>query len=233
MHTPDTRVPFEETLSGIDTLYKEGKFTKFGLSNYTPEQVEEVLKICNEKGFVLPSVYQGSYSAVARLPEDRLLPLLRMHNISFYAYSPIAGGFLAKESQQFRDDSLRGRWGKDSFLGIVYQFLYNKPDALDTLDEWHKIAKAEGISTVEMAYRWVAYNSALDSSLGDGIVIGASTIEQWKMNLAAIQKGPLSTKTAARIDALWGPLKPTSVFSNFEAVAGVMALKKSKLSDGQ
>lgn len=74
MHAPDTRVPLEETVSGFDALYREGTIKRLGLSNYTPKQVEEVVKVCHDKGFVLPSVFQGSYSAVARLAEDKLLP---------------------------------------------------------------------------------------------------------------------------------------------------------------
>jgi aflatoxin B1 aldehyde reductase len=217
------RVPFEETLSGIDALYREGRFKHFGIANHTAEQVEEVVNICKEKNFVLPTFFQGSYNPIARLPEDELLPVLRKHNISFVAYSPMAGGFLAKTSQQFRDqpDSLQGRWNKAGFLGKVYQFLYNKPRALDALDKWHEIAAAEGISGAEMAYRWVAHNSALTKD--DGMVIGATTIEQWKSNLKAVQKGPLSPETAAKIDALWTPeLKMETVSDNWEAVKAVM-----------
>ncbi|ROV96064.1 hypothetical protein VPNG_09125 [Cytospora leucostoma] len=155
LHAPDIRVPIEETLSGFDALYKEGLFKHFGLANHTAEQVEEVVKICKEKSFVLPSVFQGSYKPIARLPEERLLPVLRKHNISFVAYSPMAGGFLAKTSQQFRDQpgSLHGRWDKAGFLGKVYHFLYNRPLSLEALDKWHEIAAAKGISGREMAYR--------------------------------------------------------------------------------
>ncbi|KAI1880168.1 hypothetical protein JX265_001789 [Neoarthrinium moseri] len=145
------------------------------------------------------------------------------HKISFVAYSPMAGGFLAKTSQQFRHqpESFHGRWDRAGFLGNVYHFLYNKPPALEALDKWNEIAAAEGISGEEMAYRWVAYNSALTTD--DDMVIGATTIEQWKSNLAAIQKGPLSPETAARIDALWTPeLKKDGILDNFVAIKGAM-----------
>lgn len=217
------RVPLEETLSGFDALYKEGVFKHFGLANHTAEQVEDVVKVCKDNSFVLPTVFQGSYNPLARLPEDQLLPVLRKHNISFVAYSPLAGGFFAKTSEQFRDpDSLQGRWHESGFLGKVYQFLYNKPLPLQALDTWHEIAAAEGISGPEMAYRWVAYNSALTKN--DGMVVGATTIDQWKSNLAAIQKGPLSAETAAKIDALWTPeLKAMGTLDNWVAVRAVMA----------
>lgn len=101
--------------------------------------------------------------------------------------------------------------------------MFNTPNALEALDKWHEIAQAEGISAVEMAYRWVVHNSTLDGSLGDGVVIGASTTEQWKENLAAIQKGPLSSEAIANIDALWGPLQSESYYCNLDVVIEIMA----------
>lgn len=100
MHSPDTGVQFEETLRGIDEAYRAGGFKRFGLSNYSVGHVKEVLEVCKQKGYVLPSVYQGNYSAIARRAEDELFPLLRQHNISFYAYSPIGGGFLVSNDSR-------------------------------------------------------------------------------------------------------------------------------------
>lgn len=34
LHGPDRTVPFEATLKAINDLYKEGKFKRFGISNY-------------------------------------------------------------------------------------------------------------------------------------------------------------------------------------------------------
>ena len=38
--------------------------------------------------------HQGMYSAITRQVEQELIPCLRYHNISFYAYSPLGGGIL-------------------------------------------------------------------------------------------------------------------------------------------
>ena len=54
-----------------------------------------MLKICKENNYVLPTVYQGNYNAITRKNEDELFPLLKKEKISFYAYSPVAGGFFA------------------------------------------------------------------------------------------------------------------------------------------
>ena len=44
------------------------------------------MRITKEKGFVQPSVYQGMYNLIARAGEAELFPVLRKHNISFYAW---------------------------------------------------------------------------------------------------------------------------------------------------
>ena len=59
---------------------------QFGVSNFSPEQLEELLKVCDEKGYVKPSYYQGQYNALCRRPEDRLLQIVRKHNMSFIAF---------------------------------------------------------------------------------------------------------------------------------------------------
>jgi aflatoxin B1 aldehyde reductase len=34
LHGPDRRTPFEETLREVNELYEEGRFNRFGISNY-------------------------------------------------------------------------------------------------------------------------------------------------------------------------------------------------------
>ena len=89
---PDHKTPIEETLEAINEVHKQGHFKRFGLSNYQAEDVERIYKHCKEHNYVLPTVYQGNYSPVARKQEQLLFPTLRKYNIAFYAYSPLAGG---------------------------------------------------------------------------------------------------------------------------------------------
>jgi aryl-alcohol dehydrogenase-like predicted oxidoreductase len=35
LHGPDRQVPYERTLEAVNNLYKEGKFKRFGISNYS------------------------------------------------------------------------------------------------------------------------------------------------------------------------------------------------------
>ncbi|KAJ4418485.1 hypothetical protein N0V82_005565 [Gnomoniopsis sp. IMI 355080] len=214
LHAPDRRVPFADTLKGINQVYQSGAFRRFGLSNFLPGEVEEVVKICKENNYILPTVYQGSYSAIQRLMEDELLPILRMHKICYYAYSPSAGGFLAKTPEQLKTRSST-RWDPSNLMGEMYRNLFAKEANIEALGRWHEIADAEGISGIDMAYRWVVHNSVLDGSLGDSIVFGALKEDHLRSTIAAIEKGPLSENAVAEIDKIWERVKVDSHLDNF------------------
>ncbi|KAJ5582663.1 hypothetical protein N7535_001283 [Penicillium sp. DV-2018c] len=216
LHAPERRVPLEDLLAAVNSNYQAGKFKRFGLSNYLAEEVEEVVRICREKNYVLPSAYQGNYSAVARRTEKELFPTLRKHNISFYAYSPIAGGFLTKDVEKLIAGG-DGRWDPESYIGKLYHALYNKSSMLEGLKLWEKISKDTGLSKAELAYRWVAHNSALDASFGDGMLFGSSSVEQLKQTLDILGKGPLDVEIVAQIEQVWKVVEADSPLDNFNA----------------
>lgn len=202
----------ESTLAGINKLHQKGAFKRFGLSNYSPQDVEKVYEHCKEKGYVLPTVYQGNYNAVARRVESSLFPTLRKLGMSFYAYSPIAGGFLTKTKQQI--DEGAGRFDPNTQVGKMYRGLYAKPTYLEVLAEWQETAKEEGCTGAELAYRWVSHNSALKADLGDAIIIGASSTEQINQTVAGLKKGHLSKKACEKIEEIWHKIKNEAPLDN-------------------
>lgn len=212
LHSPDPDTPLEQTLEGVNEVYKTGAFKRFGLSNYTADAVQKAYDIAKERGWVLPTVYQGNYNPVARKQETVLFPTLRKLGIAFYAYSPLAGGFLTKTAQQVRDGA--GRFN-EQVIGGMYRQLYARPTLLDALDKWAQIADAENVSRAELAYRWVAYHSPLKPEQGDALIIGASSVEQLEQTLTGIEKGPLSDKAVKAIDQVWEQVKDEAPLDNF------------------
>ncbi len=136
-------------------------------------------------------MYSANYSAVARHPEATLFPLLRKLKISFYAYSPIGGGFLVKDAAQLRAGQIGGRYGFENTVGDMFRALYCKGSILAALDEWEIISHEAGITKAALAYRWVAHNSMLKGTYEDAIIFGASTVPQLNETLTAIEAGPL------------------------------------------
>ncbi|TLD33448.1 hypothetical protein PspLS_01552 [Pyricularia sp. CBS 133598] len=210
IHAPDTRVPWKDTLAGLNELYKQGAFKRLGVSNFRANQIDEIVQVAKENNFVVPSVYQGNYSAVARHIESDVFPTLRKHNMAFYAYSPSAGGFLMRPKESL----LEGRFGKDDQGGQMYNALYNKPSLVAALDTWGQIAEDEGVQRGELAYRWVVYHSQLRGELGDALILGASKPSQLEGSVEWVKKGPLSDGAAKKINALWDDVKAEAPVHN-------------------
>ncbi|KAJ4411432.1 hypothetical protein N0V91_001216 [Didymella pomorum] len=211
IHSPDAEIPLDDTLAGINEVHKLGIFKRFGLSNYAPQDVQRVYDLAKEKGYPLPEVYQGNYNPVARHLEKDLFPVLRKLNIVFYAYSPLAGGFLTKSAADL--DAGAGRFNKDA-LGGMYSGMYDKPSLREGLKTWNQIAEKEGVAKAELAYRWVAHHSALTEE-GDGVIFGASKLSQIEQTAAGIKKGKLSQEAAKSIDELWESVKAEAPVDNY------------------
>ncbi|QEU59474.1 hypothetical protein KDRO_B07460 [Kluyveromyces lactis] len=216
LHSPDPTTPIEEILKNINELYKLGKFKKFGISNFSAAQVREAYDIAKKNGYVLPTVYQGNYNAFARLNEEDLLPLLRELDISFYAYSPVAGGFLTKTSEEILGNKSE-RFNKDTHVGALYNALYVNEPLLKGLDQFGEIAKKNNIDRFELAYRWIFHNSGLNAANGDGVIIGGRNADQVKKTLAVIKNGPLPEDAVAEIDSIWNDIKAFAPRDNYEA----------------
>lgn len=68
LHAADRSVPFAETLEAVNESHKEGKFVQLGLSNFTAFEVAEIVTMCNERGWVRPTIYQAMYNAISTKP---------------------------------------------------------------------------------------------------------------------------------------------------------------------
>lgn len=102
LHAPDRNTPFSDACEAMDEAHKAGKIRAWGLSNYTAEEVQRIVDICDERGWLKPAVYQGQYNPLVRGGEKELFPVLRKAGVAFYAYSPAAGGFFAGNYQSPR-----------------------------------------------------------------------------------------------------------------------------------
>jgi len=67
-----------------------------------------------------------------------------------------------------------------------------------------------GIASAEAAFRWLAYHSCLEQSKGDGILIGASCMNQLEQNLSAVEKGALPEAVVSAFSAAWEEARPES-----------------------
>ncbi|KAG1717442.1 NADP-dependent oxidoreductase domain-containing protein [Suillus lakei] len=199
LHRPDRSVPVKDVLRAINELHVEGLFEEFGVSNYNAWEVAEMVGIAEYNGWLRPTVYEGIYNALERRVETELFSCLRHFGIRFYAYSPLAMGLLSGKILS-EADMQTGRW--DPTVSRVAGALRAKYSRfLPILRELNAVLDKQGIPISEAANRWLQHHSGLQPC--DGIIIGASNVDQLENNLKEHEVGPLPNDVIKLLDDAW------------------------------
>ena len=200
LHQPDTEHSLLESLKCTHDLVTQGKISAVGMSNYNAKEMTRAFQLCKEHGLTAPTVYQGLYNPLNRLVEDELLGVLHENGCSFVAFNPLAAGLLTGKHLR-PDEVVKGRF-KDNpnYLPRFYT-----PANFEALNIIRAACEKEGISMVEATYRWLIRHSSLTAT--DGILLGASSLEQLDENLEAClaggSKDGLSDEIIQAFDKAW------------------------------
>jgi len=176
LHCPDYETPIKETLEKCDELWRKEKFNYLGISNFSKEQLQEVLDVCNNN-YEIPKYYQGMYNLISRKVEV-IFPILNEYNIEFWAYNPLAGGLLTGKYKNELVDNSRFKNNK------IYQNIFWKDEIINNLNDFFKLQ-----DPIEKSFHWLIKHSKLREN--DKIILGVSTIDQLESNLKIINKNLL------------------------------------------
>ena len=200
-HGPDRQTPLEDQCLAADKLYREGKFARFGVCNLRVDEVETIHRICRRNGYVLPSVYQGAFNPLQRRAEFELLPALRRLGMSFYAFSPLGGGFFSRSVEELRAPPAGTRMDQMK----IFKEIYVNETSLALLASLIEVCERHGIKVKEATLRWHMHHGPLGD--GDGVILGASSVEQLEENLDACEAGPLPDEIVASFEDMWEAYK--------------------------
>ena len=206
LHFPDPKTPVESVLEAMADLHSQGKFKELGLSNFPAWMVTDVWHICDSRGWVKPTVFQGIYNPLTRKAETELNACLNHFGMRFYAYNPLAGGLLTGRYGHYEDDPTDGRFTHRP----NYQKRYWKKSFFEAVDLIRKAGEKYGINTIEATYRWLAFHSMLDGSRGDAILIGASKLGHLQQNMDTLKAGPLPEEMVQAFEQAWAVTKADS-----------------------
>ena len=206
LHFPDPATPVISVLEAMADLHDQGKFRELGLSNFPAWMVADVWHICDEHGWVKPTVFEGIYNPLTRKAEVELNDCLNSFGMRFYAYNPLAGGLLTGRYGQFEDAPSDGRFTHRP----NYQKRYWKKSYFQAVNVIKETAEKYGITCIEAVYRWLSYHSMLNESRGDAIIIGASKLNHLKQNMATVKAGPLPEEVVQAFEQAWAITKGDS-----------------------
>ncbi|KAK1219113.1 hypothetical protein PQX77_018179 [Marasmius sp. AFHP31] len=205
LHSIDASSDTRETCRAMDEAFCAGKFEKFGLCSATVQQLDEFFQACEQQKLtVRPTVYQGEYNLLSRGHEEEI-EKAREYGMPFYAFSPAGGGLLNSTEYRERDG---GRFDINTKMGQSYHdYWYGSPHLMQAAQSLRGLSEAHSLNGHHMALRWIAWHSKLSGAHGDGIILGASSIEQLNSNLDAIESGPLPKEVSEAIENIWSAFK--------------------------
>ncbi|CDQ40330.1 MULTISPECIES: aldo/keto reductase [Virgibacillus] len=169
IHFPDNDTPKDEAVGALKELKDQGKIRSIGVSNFTPEQLQEA----NKDGYV--DVLQAEYNLLKRDPEKHYFPYTENENITFIPYFPLESGLLAgKYDKNTVFSDLRAQ--NPNFQGE--KFLEN----LQKVAQLKEIADAYGEEVVHIVLAWYFTRPSVDI-----IIPGAKRPEQVLSNKRAAE----------------------------------------------
>ncbi len=169
IHYPSPDIPLEETMEGMLELKEEGKIKEIGVSNFTVEQMKQVMKVGRFE------VVQPCYSLLWRFSEEDLVPFCIENEIGIVGYSPLAQGILTgkfNSDWEFKEGDNR----KNSALFQPGTF----DKALSIADKLKPFAEKYNKTQAQIAINWSNNQPGITSS-----IVGARNVRQAEENAEA------------------------------------------------
>ncbi|KAL8700221.1 MAG: hypothetical protein Q9201_005569 [Fulgogasparrea decipioides] len=112
---------------------------------------------------------------------------------------PLAAGFLT--AKLINNEHEGTRFADNNPLGKAAQGLFGAEDLRAAMKRFDIQLKSYNISPIEVGIRWIAHHSVLGDE--DGIIIGASKVEQIRQTVSMIRNGPLPGEVLKAAESFW------------------------------
>ena len=167
---------------------KAGKIRYVGLSNETPWGTMTFLQLAEKHGLPMMQSVQNQYNLLSRTYDSGMAEVSMHTKCGLLAYSPLARGRLTGKY-------LGGRLPPGSSKTMdKRQSRYDKPRSVQATQDYVAIAEQHGLDAAQMAIAYVNTKPYVTTN-----IIGATSMEQLKTNIAAIDL-TLSDEVITAID---------------------------------
>ena len=160
------------------------------MSNETPYGLSKYLEISKNKNLPRMMSVQNPYSLVNRTYEIGMSEISIREKCGLLVYYPLAAGAL---SGKYRNNQMPKKSRLALFKG--WERMIN-PLAMKAYDEYHKLAKENNLTMVQLAQAFVNSRPFVTSN-----IIGATTMDQLKENINSI-KIELSNEIMEKINII-------------------------------
>jgi aryl-alcohol dehydrogenase-like predicted oxidoreductase len=193
-HTPDPRVPIEETLEALNELIDEGKVRHIGHSNYTADQARRAQSVAKRLGLTTFVSAQNEYNLLARDAENDILPAVHDMGLGFLPWFPLHNGL-------FTGKFTREGGPENSRIMQTRQHLYSAAP-WDAMEKFAKFCAERRITMLEATIGWLLTVPGMSS-----VIAGATTAVQVRENADAAVSWSPTAREFTQI-ANFFPLEP-------------------------
>ena len=188
-HRYDPETPLEETLQALVDIVRRGKALYIGLSRWPREAARIGYKYLKEHETPC-LIYQGRLNLFDRTPiQDGTLLDAGSNGVGYIIFSPLAQGLLTdRYLNGIPSDSRMARDGRFLHADMLTE------QRLRQIRRLNEIAAERGESLATMALAWVLKQKGVTS-----VIVGASSPEQLRSNLACLTSPPFTGKHLAAI----------------------------------
>ena len=188
-HRPDPDTPLEESMTALDAIVRQGKALYVGISSYSAEETRRAAQMLRQMGTPC-LIHQPVYNLFNRWIENGLTDVLQAEGIGCIVFSPLAQG-------QLTDRYLNGipSGARATKTERVWLTPADVEQNLPKVRRLNEIAGQRGQSLAQMAIAWVLRLPQVTSAL-----VGASSVEQLKTNLGALDHLNFSPEELHAID---------------------------------
>lgn len=170
VHWPDPNVEFKETFEALNELKAAGKIRHIGVSNFSKEQIEEVMQYSEVEAF------QPHYSMVYRDIED-LVKWTAEQNLGVMAYGALGGGILTGRYRQFQ--TFEAMDSRNRFYKHFHEPMFSRvQEFLKVMDQISE--SRDNVPLSQIALNWTAAKSYISSC-----VVGAQSRKRVEENAKA------------------------------------------------
>lgn len=197
LHKDDPKVPLAESLGVFDSLKREGKVRAAGLSQFSPERLDEAMNVAASAGLERPCAFETWYNLVEREKfEGPLREAAMAHGLGTIPFYVLANGFLTGKYRSGADlsKSVRGERSEGYLRGRGVR-------VLEAMDE---IAGETGAPLGAIAIAWTLVQPGIAGALAS-----ATDVEQLDESLATLTLD-LSPDQLARLDEASAAAEPAS-----------------------
>ena len=175
LHGPDPLTSYEETLTAMDALVRQGKVRYLGCSNLFGWQIAKAQGVAARRDLDPLVAGQYIYSLIHRELEREVIPAAVDHGVGILCYSPLGGGLLTGKYKSMAQPAEGTRL---AFRTQVDGPRFWHAKGFQTAEFLDRVAVESGISKTNLAIAWPLKRKFVTS-----VIIGVKSVAQLEADM--------------------------------------------------